>query len=312
MKEIGFFKDLHPFAKFLMLLAIAFLSFIVVTLIGSLALIPFLSDDGIGSILSGFDFSDEKGLNILKYMQTISHFGLFIIPSLIFAWLVGGNIVKYFGLNKRINILYFLLSVLLIINAVPLINYFIEINSRLTLPDSMSNIEEWMKRTEESAMEVTERFLSVSTIGGLMFNIFMIAIIPAIGEELVFRGIVLRLFNQWSKNIHIAVWVSAILFSAMHLQFYGFLPRLFLGAILGYMFVWSGNIWIPIFAHFANNAMAIISYYLIHNKYWDVDYDKVGEAAIAPVYIVLSIIMTTIILFIFYRYYYKNIRVLKN
>ncbi len=312
MKEIGFFKDLHPFAKFLMLLAIAFLSFIVVTLIGSLALIPFLSDDGIGSILSGFDFSDEKGLNILKYMQTISHFGLFIIPSLIFAWLVGGNIVKYFGLNKRINILYFLLSVLLIINAVPLINYFIEINSRLTLPDSMSNIEEWMKRTEESAMEVTERFLSVSTIGGLMFNIFMIAIIPAIGEELVFRGIVLRLFNQWTKNIHIAVWVSAILFSAMHLQFYGFLPRLFLGAILGYMFVWSGNIWIPIFAHFANNAMAIISYYLIHNKYWDVDYDKVGEAAIAPVYIVLSIIMTTIILFIFYRYYYKNIRVLKN
>ena len=134
-----------------------------------------------------------------------------------------------------------------------------------------------MKASEEQAAALTEAFLKMSTPGELIFNLFMIALIPAIGEELLFRGIVQNIFSRWLKNNHAAVWFTAILFSAMHMQFYGFIPRLMLGAMLGYLLVWSGNLWWPIIAHFVNNAAAVIFSYLFQNKFIDLDPDTIGS-----------------------------------
>jgi len=253
--------------------------------------------------LRGFEYTRHENLNILRYMQILSHIGLFIVPSLLFAKFAGGRISRYFNINYRVEKMLYILGALVIIASVPLINYLIELNMRMTLPDSMSHVEDWMRRTEDNAIEITEMFLNVGTLQGLFFNIFMIAVIPAIGEEFMFRGIVLKILRQWSKNIHIAIWVSAILFSAMHLQFYGFLPRLFLGALLGYLFVWSGNIWLPVLAHFVNNAMAVTVYYLAHNGYLNINYEELGQETTSIFYIIFSMIMVFFILFIFYRYY---------
>ncbi len=299
-RDGGVLGELHPFMKLLLLGFIVFLSLMVVMFLGSLLLIPFLGDDWLSSILRGFDYGHAENLNILRYMQILSHIGLFIVPSLVFAILVGGRVEKYFNINYRVESNFFILGVLVIIAAVPLINFLIELNMRMTLPESLQHLEEWMDQAEDSAAELTELFLNVETLPALFFNIFMIAVIPALGEEFMFRGIVLRIFGQWSKNIHIAVWVSAILFSAMHLQFYGFLPRLFLGAILGYLFVWGGSIWLPVLAHFVNNAMAVTAHYLAHNDYVSVDYEQMGEETISLAYIILSIIIVAVILFIFY------------
>ncbi len=299
-RDGGVLGELHPFMKLLLLGFIVFFSLMVVMFLGSLLLIPFLGDDWLSSILRGFDYGHAENLNILRYMQILSHIGLFIVPSLVFAILVGGRVEKYFNINYRVESNFFILGVLVIIAAVPLINFLIELNMRMTLPESLQHLEEWMDQAEDSAAELTELFLNVETLPALFFNIFMIAVIPALGEEFMFRGIVLRIFGQWSKNIHIAVWVSAILFSAMHLQFYGFLPRLFLGAILGYLFVWGGSIWLPVLAHFVNNAMAVTAHYLAHNDYVSVDYEQMGEETISLAYIILSIIIVAVILFIFY------------
>ena len=103
-------------------------------------------------------------------------------------------------------------------------------------------IEKWMKDAEESAAEITKAFLDVKTIPGLVFNVFMIAFLPAVGEELLFRGIIQRIFTDMTKSHHWGIWISAILFSAMHFQFYGFVPRVLLGALFGYLLVWSGSI----------------------------------------------------------------------
>jgi len=95
-----------------------------------------------------------------------------------------------------------------------------------------------------------------------MFNLFMIALIPALGEEFLFRGVLQRIFGEWFKNPHLAVWLAAILFSLAHYQFLGFMPRIILGALFGYIFLWTGNIWMPILAHFVNNTVGVIYYYL--------------------------------------------------
>ena len=116
----------------------------------------------------------------------------------------------------------------------------------------------------------------MDTTGDFAFNLIMIGLLPAIGEELVFRGVVQKIFHQWSRNIHIAIWTTAFVFSAMHMQFYGFLPRMVLGGMLGYMLAWSGSLWLPIFAHFVNNAGAVVFMYLFQKGVTDIDPDKVG------------------------------------
>jgi membrane protease YdiL (CAAX protease family) len=180
-----------------------------------------------------------------------------------------------------------------------------EINLKLSLPQAFSGIEEWMRRAEEGAELVTKMFLGVSTWQALLFNIFMIAIIPAIGEEFIFRGILLKLLRQWFGSVHAAVWLSAFLFSAMHMQFFGFLPRLFLGLVLGYMFVWSGNIWVPVFAHFFNNAAAVIIYFLHYNERINIEIEKFGTGPDMFLYGGASVLLV-IVLFTFFRNYEKE------
>jgi membrane protease YdiL (CAAX protease family) len=194
---------------------------------------------------------------------------------------------------------------MIMVAALPLVNFLMEINLKLSLPQSLSGIEEWMRRAEEGAEVVTKMFLGVGSWQALLFNIFMIAVIPAIGEEFIFRGILLKVLRQWFGSVHAAVWLSAFLFSAMHMQFFGFLPRLFLGLVLGYMFVWSGNIWVPVFAHFFNNAAAVIIYYLHYNERINIEIEKFGTGPDMFLYTGASVVLV-IALFAFFRNYEKE------
>jgi membrane protease YdiL (CAAX protease family) len=94
----------------------------------------------------------------------------------------------------------------------------------------------------------------------------MLAIIPALGEELIFRACFQKVLGRWTGNYHLAIWLSAIIFSSIHFQFYGFFPRMFLGALFGYLLVWSGSIWLPILAHFLNNGMAVVGAYVLQQE----------------------------------------------
>jgi len=123
--------------------------------------------------------------------------------------------------------------------------------------------------------KLTELLLNVHTLATLVFNVFLIAVIPALGEELFFRGAVQGILRQ-KMNVKVAIWITAILFSAIHMQFYGFFPRMLLGAFFGYLLFWSENLWLPIVAHFTNNGIAIIFYYLKNNGYKVQDIDTIG------------------------------------
>ena len=151
-----------------------------------------------------------------------------------------------------------LLAIAIMLIANPFVAYLMQWNQILVLPDFLEAVQMWMEASEQKSMQITEAFLVMNSMGDLLINLFLIALIPAIGEELLFRGILQQLFAKWTGKIHLAIFISAFLFSAIHMQFFGFLPRFVLGLVLGYMFFWSKNLWLPILAHFTNNALAII------------------------------------------------------
>lgn len=211
----------------------------------------------------------------LKLMQLIQSIGIFVLPPFVLAYLCSNNTTEFLHFDRQINLLVILFVVLFMILIVPFINLSGDLNQRLVLPKALAGLESMMKAYESQATQLTEKLLNVHNLPALFFNIFLIAIIPALGEELFFRGAIQGVLQQ-KINAKAAIWITAIVFSAIHFQFYGFVPRMLLGAFLGYLLVWSGNLWLSIAAHFTNNVLAIIFYYMKTNGYKIFDIDTIG------------------------------------
>ncbi len=294
-------KSLPPYLKILSLLLIVLGSLLLITLIGIVLAVPFFGVDILDMMSSLDDFSNPDNIGLLKFLQIVNQIGLFIAPSILFAFLVNRNVWAYVSFNISPRLLTIILGSISIILALPLISWFAGLNELLELPDSWNGIENWMIRSEEQAAELIEVFLSTSTVDGLILNMIMIAVLPAIGEELLFRGILIRLFNELIKNVHLAVIISALMFSALHLQFYGFLPRFFLGLLLGYLFVWSGSLWVPVIVHFVNNGIAVVAMFMASRGVIDVDMDTLGSSGITGI-IIGSVVVTSLLLMLIFRY----------
>lgn len=219
--------------------------------------------------------NDTSSIGSLKIMQLIQAIGLFILPPLVLAYLWSEKPLSYLGLTQRFSFSDLLLVSVFMLVAIPFINLITSLNQLMILPDILRSVEEWMKASEKQIAEITMKMLNVHTVSGLLFNILLIAIIPALGEELFFRATIQRIFTEWRKAVW-GIWIAAFVFSAIHLQFYGFVPRLLLGAFFGYLYVWSGSLWLPIVAHFVNNAVAVLFYYLQYNGVQLPDIDRLG------------------------------------
>lgn len=150
------------------------------------------------------------------------------------------------------------LGVSALVLSLPAITVIAEINKNMHLPEAFSNVEYSIRKTEALAEALTSLFVNVHTLPDILLSILALAFIPAIGEEIIFRGFFQRELIQQTKNIHASVWIAAAIFSFIHFQFLGFFPRMLLGALLGYMYVWSGSLLVPILMHFTNNALTLI------------------------------------------------------
>ena len=240
---------------------------------------------------------DHSSTEALKWFQFVQTVGTFLLPPFICAWLWSAKPLEWLGLRQQSavsnqhSVWIFALAILLMVVALPGINLLADWNSRVELPAFMAGIEQWMRAQEDAAMVLTARFLSGSGIGVLLVNVGLIAFLPAMSEELTFRGVIQGLIRGQKSEVrsqksdvrcHIAVWVTAILFSAIHLQFYGFVPRMLLGALFGYALVWTGSLWVPIVMHFTNNVITVVAYWIISNRGIDpqaVEMFGVGETA---------------------------------
>jgi uncharacterized protein len=297
----GLLANTGPFAK-LMFSAFIILACFLLTLVGGLFLAAPIFGMGFTDLVESLTHITHPDYeNLLKYFQVVQSIGLFVIPPFILAWFFGRNSLKYLQIDRGIGLKTIVLTAFIMISAVPLINLLAHLNAQMSLPDFLAPVEQWMKEAEEAAQRLTETFLAADTLNDLMLNILIIAVIPAVGEELLFRGIIQRLFCEWTRNHHAGIWISAIIFSALHLQFYGFLPRTILGALFGYMLVWSGKMWIPITAHFVNNAMAVIIYYFVQRNQIGREMETIGADPAHLLFVVLSVSLFLVFMIIFYQ-----------
>ncbi len=233
-----------------------------------IVMIYFLTLFGLSVMASTLDIdtsiTDEQFLFSFKIKQALGVIMIFMVPACILVLLFTSEKLHYFLIHKAPSFWFVVISSALIIVALPLIGYLEEINKAITLPVSFSGLETWMKSSEAKAQFIEDALMKELGLGNLMMNLFVIAFMAALSEELFFRGLIQQALLKLTKNIHWAIWITAILFSAFHLQFYGFIPRVVLGAILGYIFVWSGSLWTSIIVHFINNAVVLIMTYLMN------------------------------------------------
>lgn len=198
-----------------------------------------------------------KEQDILRITILIQDLTLFILTPLVAQFLLWKD-----STTKTLQLTAPHLPVLLwgmaaIVSISPLIDLLSIWNQGLHLPESMKAVEQWMINSEKAAEITTNQLLNTSNWGGFIMNILIIAIMAGIGEELLFRGILQKILINWTRNTHLGILCAAIIFSAIHFQFFGFFPRMILGMVLGYLYVWSKSIWVPIIAHALNNALTV-------------------------------------------------------
>jgi uncharacterized protein len=216
--------------------------------------------------MSGLNENSAIGdRNFVRAVLFLNHLFSFILPAIgtvIFVY--KHRETNYLRLTKLPDWRTVQLAFLILIFSVPLVQYSYLLNKMIPLP-------QWMRGMEQDTSRMLEAILKKDYWYEAVLNIFLIGVIPAIGEELVFRGILQQQLEKLLKNEHVTVWVSAAIFSAIHMQFEGFFARMILGALLGYLFVWTRNLWIPMIVHLLNNSLQIIAMYAANIKPEDME-----------------------------------------
>lgn len=178
-----------------------------------------------------------------------------------------------------------------------------ELNQNFVFPESMKGLEETLKSMEDKLAEATKFFTTFTSFWQFILAFIVIALIAGVGEELVFRGLLMRKLFLGTNNIHVAIWLAGFIFAVIHFQFYGILPRMMLGVLFGYFYYWTGNIWVPIVAHIFNNGIAIIIMYLYNLKIVKTDLESIDHV---PMPIVLFSLVATIGLLFLFRNYMES------
>ncbi|MBO4645257.1 MAG: CPBP family intramembrane metalloprotease [Bacteroidales bacterium] len=228
-------------------------------------MILFSATSGIAArIIYGNDILEAPTASFYRFVQFFNAVGTFLVPALLFAFLLER---KWFSFNLACRSIHqpavVALILLLSFALLPVIGLLVTLNGMIHLPDSWAAVEQWMTKHEQASTLVLETMLNDTSVAILLLNLFLCAVLPALCEEFFFRGTLQQLFQRWFGNAHVAIWSTAFIFSAIHLQFGGFFARWLLGAYLGYLFWWSQSLWLPILAHLLHNAISILLQFFI-------------------------------------------------
>lgn len=234
-----------------------------------------------------------NGWNAMMILQGTVHFFSYLFPALLYWLFIERKTLSDFQVKHTPTPKTWLLALMLVPIFMPLNSKFIEWNAAMTFPDSLSGLEIWMREKEDQLAMLTQFLTNYTGFGQLLIALFVVAWLPAWGEETLFRGIIQRKLMQNWGNVHLAIWVSAAIFSAIHFQFYGFIPRMLLGAVFGYLYYWTGSLWIAVFAHFLNNGFVLVMMYLYNIKVLTIN---IEETKTMPWLIVVSSLVLTVLI----------------
>ena len=252
----------------------------------------------LGAPLSGMAAAilDPKNIQVARFVQFASTFFLFAIPAFVFAAIIERRPVQYLGFSTHSNARQFYIVLLLVIAALFAQSTISQLNELIPLSKNLQNTFKNME--DEYAKEVLS-MAQMKTFGDYIYALIILAFLPALFEEMFFRGALQQTFVRLFGNAFAGILVTSIFFSAAHFSFYGFLTRLFLGLVLGYIFYYSKNIWLNITAHFLNNAVVVTGLYLLSRS------GKLTEKSLEddnyPVYVGILAIVAVFALFTFFK-----------
>ncbi len=256
----------------------------------------------IGSVIIGvltLKGATPPRLRIAMVLQDVM---MWMVPAIGTAVLITRRPAEFLMVRRNVDVLTALTVCLTLVASMPVMNGIIKWNAGLELPESMHSIAQWMRNADDSANEMVKALIGGNSIGSLIIGVLIVGVLAGLSEEFYFRGTMQRLFVTSNVNRHIAVWTTALIFSAIHFQFFGFVPRLLLGAYFGYVVLWSRNIWIGVIAHSFNNTLAVVAMWLTPDR-MTVDLNTIGtDFSSSEKYLsASSLLLTCVLIWIVFR-----------
>ena len=237
-----------------------------------------------------FDPQNKKFIDAMKLMQFFNAIGVFIVPSILFIHFRGLALYNYLKLNSSVYINDLLAIFIMALAMIPVANFLGALNTMLPLPDFLG----FLMEIEAQTLLITEQFLVMNTPLDLFLMLGLIGFVAAVGEELLFRGVLQNLFQEWFGSQHIAIWLTAFLFSVIHFQYYAVLPRFVLGAFIGYVYVNSGNLRSAILLHlFYNSTLVLLAFFIQHGGL-DTSWEEVGAEGL--ILALISVLVLVVLL----------------
>ena len=253
----------------------------------------------IAAVLSTIIMMRGQTATTLRIATLINDIIMFVMPPVICAVIYSYRPAEYLRVASAPGLTPLILAVGTMICSIPMMNMIIEWNEGLSLPSSVAAMESWMREAEQRAGDTVNTLMGGSSAGSLILSILIVGVLAGFSEELFFRGGIQRLLVSGRVNPHVAIWVTAFLFSAIHLQFFGFFPRLLLGAFFGYLLYWTKNLWVPIVCHILNNSIvATVTWMTARGSATSGGLNEIGTAVSAHqlLWVTVSIIMTFMLL----------------
>ena len=266
------FRTLSPIKQLFALFAFSFISMILFYFVGA-ELCRLVWGIEIAQVLTASQPASEEAVYALRLIMAFQHVGYFILPALLFTQLAADNRNDYLLVTRMPTFKLIGLTAIVTTASFYVINLLVGINQLVEIPEEFGEMLQKM-HVENTATQ--ELLMQGEGTLNYLASLLILAFIPAIGEELMFRGVIMKLFTRITNNIHLGIWLTAIVFALLHLQILHFLPIVFMGALFGYLLIWTGNIWIPILAHLLNNAVTVTLSYLIEAEQLPADVENTG------------------------------------
>lgn len=247
--------------------------FLLFSVLSHGVLLLYLGKDAYQAFVAGGG-STHSDIHVVRVLQIILSIGIFGAPPVVFALANTPRDWSFFKANKVPAASLLALTVLLAALSLPIVAWALEVNQKFKLPGAFHQLENYLRNLEGQNAEFLKSLLAMSSDFDFALNFLMIAIVPPIVEELLFRGTLQQLLQK-QVGPHVAIILAGAFFSGIHMEFYGFLPRMMLGVMFGYLFLWSGSLWVPIFAHFLHNGVQIALLYLFQRGAIPVDIEQI-------------------------------------
>jgi len=296
----------NPTVLLFILIGFAVAALFIFQFISLVILIPFSDldmDEFIVAITNPYNYPEMRWN--LVWMQGITAFGAFIVAPTYFIYRYENKeLAPYFPLRK-IPVFMILVTVFLTLAFMIVNGLFIEWNLNFQFPDEF---HQWAWQKEEQLRILTEFLTVFDNTGYFLVSFVIIAVLPALGEELLFRGLIQKYAGKIFKNIHVAIWLTAIFFSAFHMQFFGFVPRMLLGAFFGYLYYFSGSLWYPIIAHFFNNGFTLIFIYMYQRGSIEYDIENT-ESVPLDTAAIFFIIGSALFIFFYKQFQHSSVQI---